>query len=318
STGSWHGDTKSDEPTIDVQKLAFEVMYRISQVTPVTPTAVISVALLAERGKAQTPEHLAGHCRELQHFLGARSVPTTESLVFDQVGRTGQILERLAEHDNVSSHEALGRTVFWCDDEQKIRVSYYRNMIVHYFLNRAIAEVALGELIDDPDLSVGSFNEKALDLRDLLKFEFFFPEKDEFVERLSADIDTDVPGWKNMLLTSGPAEVLEKMGRKVAGWALLPFLDAYQIVGDELESLNRPYNEKRFLKDSLDRARMYRIEDATISGESASQVLFKSALRLAENRSLLDDSDGVEERRIEFASSIREKRALASELTWGG
>ncbi|MEX1092650.1 MAG: hypothetical protein WEF28_05785, partial [Acidimicrobiia bacterium] len=67
-----------------------------------------------------------------------------------------------------------------------------------------------------------------------------------------------------------------------------------------------------------DRARMYRIEDATISGESASQVLFKSALRLAENRSLLDDSDGVEERRIEFASSIREKRALASELTWGG
>jgi len=316
STGSWRGDTQSDEPTIDVQKLAFEVMYRISQVTPVTPTAVISVALLAERGKAQTPEHLAGHCLELQHFLEARSVPTTESLVFDEAGRTGQILDRLAEHDNVSSHEALGRTVFWCNDEQMIRISYYRNMIVHYFLNRAIAEIALGELTDDPDLSVGSFNEKALDLRDLLKFEFFFPEKDEFVERLSADIDTDVPGWKNMLLTSGPDEVLEKMGRKVAGWALLPFLDAYQIVGDELESLSRPYNEKRFLKDSLDRARMYRIEDATFSGESANQVLFKSALRLAENRSLLDDSDGVEGRRREFASNIRDKRALASDLTW--
>ncbi|MGF1618341.1 MAG: hypothetical protein ACFCU2_11150, partial [Acidimicrobiia bacterium] len=67
-----------------------------------------------------------------------------------------------------------------------------------------------------------------------------------------------------------------------------------------------------------DRARMYRIEDATISGESASQVLFKSALRLAENRGLLDDSEGVEERRTEFASSIRETRRRASELTLGG
>ena len=318
STGSWRGDTQSDEPTIDVQKLAFEVMYRISQVTPVTPTAVISVALLAERGKAQTPDHLAAHCRELQRFLEARSVPTTESLIFDESSRTRQILGRLAEHDNVSSHEALGRTVFWCDDEQMIRISYYRNMIVHYFLNRAIAEVALAGLVGDAHLSVAGFNETALDLRDLLKFEFFFPEKDEFIERLAADIDTDVPGWKNMLLTSGPGEVLEKMGRKVAGWALLPFLDAYQIIGDELESLGRRYNEKRFLKDSLDRARMYRIEDATISGESASQVLFKSALRLAENRSLLEDSDGVETRRSEFAASIREVRNLASELTWGG
>ncbi|MEX1037987.1 MAG: 1-acyl-sn-glycerol-3-phosphate acyltransferase [Acidimicrobiia bacterium] len=317
STGSWKGDTESDEPSIDVQKLGFEVMYRISQVTPVTPTAVLSVALLAERGKAQTADHLAGHCRALQLFLEARSIPTTEPLVFGDPGRVAQILDRLAEHDNVSSHEALERRVFWCDDEQMIRISYYRNMIVHYFLNRSIAEIALAGLVEDPNLSVASFNERALELRDLLKFEFFFSEKDEFLERLAAEIEIDVPGWKNMLLTSGPAEVLEKLDRKVAGWALLPFFDAYQIIGDELESLQRPYNEKRFLKDSLDRARMYRIEDATITGESASQVLFKSALRLAENRNLLDDSPGAESRRADFASRIRETRRLANELTPG-
>jgi glycerol-3-phosphate O-acyltransferase len=289
-------------------------MYRIGQVTPVTPTAVLTVALLAARGKAQTADQLAEHCRELQSFLEARSVPATETLATDEPTRVVKILERLAEHDNVSSHEAVGRRVFWCDDEQMIRISYYRNMIVHYFLNRSFSEIALTSLIGDPNLSVDNFNDRALELRDLLKFEFFFPEKEEFIERLADDIETDVSGWRNMLLTSGPDEVLAKMGRKVAGWALLPFLDAYQIIGDELEGLKRPYSEKRFLKDSLDRARMYRIEDATITGESASQVLFKSALRLAENRNLLEESAEVTTRRAEFAADIRETRRIASEM----
>lgn len=314
STGSWQGETEAEEPTIDVQKLAFEVMYRIGQVTPVTPTAVLTVALLAARGRAQTAAQLAEHCGELQSFLEARSVPATETLATDEPTRVTKILEHLAEHDNVSSHEALGRRVFWCDDDQMIRISYYRNMIVHYFINRSISEIALTSLIGDPNLSVDSFNDRALELRDLLKFEFFFPEKEEFLERLAEDIETDVSGWRNMLLTSGPEEVLAKMGRKVAGWALLPFLDAYQITGDELESLRRPYNEKRFLKDSLDRARMYRIEDTTISGESASQVLFKSALQLAENRNLLEESAEVASRRAEFAADIRETRRIAGEL----
>jgi glycerol-3-phosphate O-acyltransferase len=313
STGSWHGETEAEEPTIDVQKLAFEVMYRIGEVTPVTPTAVLTVALLAARGRAQTADQLAEHCRELQNFLDARSIPVTELLATDDPTRVAQILDHLAEHDNVSSHEALGRRVFWCDDEQMIRISYYRNMIVHYFINRSISEIALTSLIGDPSLSVDSFNDRALELRDLLKFEFFFPEKEEFLERLANDIETDVSGWRNMLLTTGPDEVLAKMGRKVAGWALLPFLDAYQIIGDELEDLKRPYNEKKFLKDSLDRARMYRIEDTTISGESASQVLFKSALRLAENRNLLDETLEVAVLRAEFAAQIRETRRIASE-----
>ena len=41
-----------DSPAL--QKLAFEVMYRIGRVTPVTPIAIVSISLLAARGKART------------------------------------------------------------------------------------------------------------------------------------------------------------------------------------------------------------------------------------------------------------------------
>ena len=44
----------TDEEPIGLQKLAFEVMYRIGRVTPITPTAIVSIVLLAARGKALT------------------------------------------------------------------------------------------------------------------------------------------------------------------------------------------------------------------------------------------------------------------------
>lgn len=301
-----------DEPTLEVQKLAFEVMYRIGQVTPITPTAVVSIVLLEAQGNAKTAAELGENCRQLAQFVTARTLPTTEELRFDDES-VGAVLRWLVDNENVTSYQALGRTVFWLDDEQMLRISYYRNVVVHFFIMRAIAEVALGTLIDDATISVDHFDGIAFQLRDLLKFEFFFPEKEEFRTRLHDELEVDVAGWQNMLVTNGPKSILEKLSDRVAGWALLPFLDAYQIVGDELESLRKPYDEKTFLKGSLERARMYRIEGRTISGESASQVLFKSALLLAQNRNLLEEDAGIEERRARFADEIRMARRAAQE-----
>lgn len=83
-------------------------------------------------------------------------------------------------------------------------------------------------------------------------------------------------------------------------------------MGDELESLASSFDEKTFLKACLDRARLYRIEERLFSGESASQVLFKSALALARNRGLLVESDDVRARRSQFADEVRSARDQAA------
>ena len=305
-------DEDEEERSLGLQKLAFEVMYRIGRVTPTTPTTVVSIALLAARGKARTAEELARDCVELVDFIRARGLPTTESLDIADAETLTSLLDWMAEHGNVSSHEAVGRRVFWLDEEQMIRVSYYRNVVVHFFVNRAVAEMALTSLSDEPQPSAAAASERMLALRDLLKFEFFFPEKDEFLELVSEDIEVDVPDWGRLLVSAGPSEVLAKMGDPVAYWALLPFLDSYQIVGDELEALDTAFEEKKFLQGCLARARMYRIEERVFSGESASQVLFKSALALARNRGLVEETPGVATRRAEFAAEMRETRGLAA------
>jgi glycerol-3-phosphate O-acyltransferase len=302
----------ADEASVDLQKLAFEVMYRIGQVTPITPTAMVSVALLAVHGTASSVERLTEVASGMVEFARARSLPMTEDSGLNEPARVDAILDWLAENDNVSSHEALGRRVFWLDDEQMIRISYYRNMIVHFFVNRALAEMALGLVAESGESRPDLVRDALLAFRDLLKFEFFFPEKDEFLSNVEADISIDVPGWDQVLTDTGAREVLAKLGTPVAHWALLPFLDAYQVVGDELEAMRGRYDEKAFLKACLARARMYRIEQRLISGESASQVLFKSALALASNRDLIEDADGVAARRSAFAAEVRNSRALAA------
>ena len=306
------GIEDDDQTSPGLQKLAFEVMYRIGQVTPTTPVAVVSIALLAARGKAKTAGELADECARLVDFIRARGIPTTERLDLAEPSGVTRILDWLAEHGNVSSHEAIDRRVFWLDDEQMIRISYYRNVVVHFFVTRAVAEMALTSLIDREDQSAETVRRRMLDLRDLLKFEFFFPEKEEFLATVGADIAADIPDWENVLSAKGPLGVLAKMGEPIAYWALLPFLDAYQVVGDELETTRGPFDEKRFLQACLDRAKMYRIEERLFSGESASQVLFKTALALASNRGLLEDTPGVAGRREEFAAEVRAARQQAA------
>lgn len=304
---------QGEEVSIGLQKLAFEVMYRISRVTPVTPTALVSIALLSARGKARTAEELAAECGGLTDYVDSRHIPTTEKLKLGDPEAVTAVLEWLGEHGNVSSHQALGRTVYWLDDDQMVRISYYRNMVVHFFVDRAIAEMALMSLIDegsrDPELA----RARMLEIRDLLKFEFFFPDKDRFVQDLDAEIEMEVPEWASTLQRAGALAVIAGMGQPLAYWAVLPFLDAYQVVGDELEALQGRFEEKAFLKACLARARMYRIEERLFSGESASQVLFKSALGLAENRSLLEDGPDVGRDRSEFAAQIRRARELAAQ-----
>ncbi len=300
-----------EEPSIGLQKLAFEVLNRIARATPITPIAVVSIALLAARGKPLTAMELGARCAELQKFIDIRGLEMTEDLELSDPDVVTALLEGLAGHKAVSSHEAIGRTVFWLDESQMIQVSYYRNIVVHYFLSRAIAEVGLTIAAAADRKDRDFLEETMLGIRDLLKFEFFFADRERFVSEIFSDLAVDVPDWESVLASGGPEVLAPKLGEPVAHWVLLPILDGYQIVGDELEVWDGPFNEKAFLKACLARGRMYRIEGQVISGESVSQVLFKSALSLAANRELLDGSCGPEARAA-FAAEIREARRHAA------
>lgn len=294
---------------IDVQKLAFEVMYRISMATPVTPTSLVATVLLAARGAARDLPSIAGDCRSLVRYIDERKLPTTVPALPSTEEDVEATLGLMADHKLVTRLQVGNRLVYWMDPEQMMRSSYYANTVVHYFVPRGIAEVALGAR------DLDSFWNDVWALRDLLKFEFYFAAREEFEKALTDELDADVPDWRERIGTGRPI----RLSPSVVDFALLPFLEAYQVVADQLMATDGTPDQKPLLAACLDRGTLYRLERRILCDESVSQALYEGAVLLARNRDLWEDGEGVAERREAFAREVERLRlaACASELAVG-
>jgi glycerol-3-phosphate O-acyltransferase len=300
------GETDSARPDsvhdLDLAKLAFEVMYRIGQVTPITPAAVVSIALLQAGGAARTIDELAESCAALDRFIEEHHLPTTEVLHLENPSEVRRVIDLLTEHGNVATFNGT-RPVYYLKPDQALRAAYYRNVIVHHFVPRGVAELALAMV--GPG-AVGKKEEdlwKAVDrIRDLLKFEFFFPEKDRLRSAIRGDLDRAVPGWSRMTAQT----ILARLNPPTAPWAIVPFLESYLVVAEALveTGTNRDFNEKEFVSRAMKLGEEYRLM-GRISADSVSTVAFRQALALAANRSLLEPGPTAVEARMEFADEVR-------------
>lgn len=291
------GAELSDKNPIEIQKLAFEVMHRMGMVTPMTPTALVSTVLLAAKGQARDLASITASCRSLVEYVERRGIPTTVPHLPTTPETLVATIGLMSEHGLISSHSAGGRTVHWIDGEQKLRAAYYAGTVEHFFVPRGLAEIALARAAD-----LDQFWTDVFQLRDLLKFEFFFAEKEEFRQVVTDDLARDVPDWETRVASGQGAGI--SLDPSTVGWSVLPLLEAYLIVADELAAREGPIDEKEFLAACLDRGRLYSLEGKIGSEESISQVLFGGALLLADNRGILEPSDGVVARRTAFASDV--------------
>jgi glycerol-3-phosphate O-acyltransferase len=121
-----------------------------------------------------------------------------------------------------------------------------------------------------------------------LKFEFFFSDKEAFVQELTDELNRFREGWESSL-ADGPAgarDLLDRLRPLRSHWALGPFLEAYLVVGDALESQSpdEEIDNKQLLAECLGLGEQYRLQRKISKAEAVSQVLFKSAIGLADNR----------------------------------
>jgi glycerol-3-phosphate O-acyltransferase len=241
-----------------------------------------------------------------------RNLPTAGELDLHTVEGVQRALQPLVENGVVTCFAEGPDAVYLIGPEKHLIASYYRNTIIHFFVNGAIAELALLRAAgDDVTDAVAEFWDAAMRLRDLLKFEFFFAEKDLFRDELGAEVALHDPEWETHL-AGGPAAVegvLRRFRPFSAHRVLRPFVEAYRVVADALE--RRPADkdivENEFLRECQALGHQYVLQRRILSPESVSQVLFATALRLARNRGLVDTgAPDVGERRRAFAEEVRQ------------
>jgi glycerol-3-phosphate O-acyltransferase len=212
------------------------------------------------------------------------------------------------------SYSGDGREPVWLiGPDQQLAATFYRNSLVHFVLDTALCELAVlraGEAGADP---AGAFWAEIAWLRDLLKFEFYFADREEHRRAVREEMDRYDPAWEQRL-RSGPDEagsLLAAIRPLVSHVVVRPFVEAYRIVADVLASddvvgADGSVDDAEVIRRALGLGRQYVAQRRLRSSESVSALLFSTALQFARNKGLLEPGAEAAVARAAFLAELRE------------
>jgi glycerol-3-phosphate O-acyltransferase len=298
-----------------LQKTAFEVAWRINQGMPVTATAIITTILLAMHGAGLTFDEIRLALADALDYLESRAVPRTASArALAAAEPVRATLDALRQGGLVTA-VADGREPVWLiGPEHQLAATFYRNSAVHFLLDTALCELAVLRARDDSTDPVGAFWAEIAWLRDLLKFEFYFREREEHRRQVQAEMERHDPAWEERL-RSGPDAadaLLEQMRPLVSQVIVRPFVEAYRLVADVLATedvtadADTRADDAEVTRGALGLGHQYVAQRRLRSSESVSVLLFQTALQLARNRGLFDPGDDLAKRRTAFLTELRD------------
>ncbi|MEM8605480.1 MAG: 1-acyl-sn-glycerol-3-phosphate acyltransferase [Myxococcota bacterium] len=317
-------EPKSKDKT--VERFALEVCHRINRATPAHETAIVTFALLGVE-RALTLEEIQEAMTPLLAYLEKH--PTVPHTLRGQTQVSGWLHSTLRElvDAGVLARFDGDEPVWYIADDQHLVAAFYRNTLIHLLVNRSIAELAFFMALRSGEEDLGpAIWEGCMKLRDLLKFEFFFSTRANFMDELYAEAALLDPRWRRprdeLGALSEPVvrDWLDLTKPHVAPVVLRPFLESYSVVADQLAKWPEPrhVDRKRLLDRCLAYGHQRVLQGRLHSPESVTLELFKTGLQLADHRGLLEGSGPeVVAARVAFADELRDAvdqlRALAEE-----
>ena len=301
----------------EIERIALDVEHRINRATPVTPTAVVNLALLGADRFLLIGEVLAT-VRPLASYIAARNWAVAGAADLTNRSTIRWTLHQLVDSGVVEVYDAGTEAVWGICEDQHLVAAFYRNTAIHILVDRAIAETALlaaaeisetAETSGDGSVLPTTVRDEALRLREVLKFEFLFSARAQFEKDLADEVRLigHVEDLTKSVTAGDVRGLLESAAVLLAHLVLRPFLDAYHIVADRLAAYeDESFDEGTFLQECLEVGKQWELQRRIASAESRSMELFKTALRLARHRELVDgfDDPDIARRRQEFADEI--------------
>lgn len=184
--------TNEEEFTRSLQKTAFQVCKSINDATPVTPKSIVAAVLLCHRIPNVALEEIIRLSLMVAEYV--------EVSGFSLSIRRGQGLRRAVEQTVralqkqgiLNVYSSVPRTYF-CENRKRIILNYYKNNGIHCFAAPSIALVSLltaASVRNEKEIVVSAddFDFRARELRNLLKFEFFFSPTRFYLEELRKNL----------------------------------------------------------------------------------------------------------------------------------
>jgi len=307
-----------------IERIALDISHRLNRATPVTVTAIVCLALLGE-DRALNLDEVLETVQPLASYIDARHWPVAGAANLQDRSTVRRALQDLAMGGVLTAYDRGTEPVWRIAPDQHLVAAFYRNTVIHILVDRAILELAMltvAELDPDTELPEGGQLqvgwEETKRLRDLLKFEFFFPGRDQFEQDLRSELRITAGADLDTIDRDEASRLLASARPHVAHLVLRPFLDAYLVLADRLaEQGDQAVNEEDLLQETLAVGKQWALQRRIASAESVSLELYKTALALARHRHLLEAGDDVSARREAFAAEIADsvrRVALIGEL----
>ena len=299
----------SPDPNEVVPRVAFEVAHRINAATPITPAALVTFGLLDNDGRAMTLPEVLQVIEPLVESVRERGLPITSDVDLRRLTGLRVALRTLVREGVIEEYDGGLEPVYLIARERQHEAAFYRNTVTHYFIHRAITELAgvRASMTAEPDAPESMWNH-ALALRDLLKYEFFFPTKREFAAQIESEVAMVRPDWRESGITADELGESVKSSRLLIAHRVVgPFLEAYRVVADRLAMREpaAPVDTDDLITECLGVAQQRWLQHQLHSGESVTKDFMSGAIRLAGNRGLLEPGgESVRQAREAFAAEL--------------
>ena len=222
------------------------------------------------------------------------------------------LLGIMIDEGMVTRYDEGPDVVYAIEQEQHAVASYYRNTIIHFFINKAIVELALLKASEtEGEGALAAFWSEVDKLRDLFKFEFFYAPTEQFHQQIREELARYTENWEELLQQGGPGflQIQNNMVLLVSHVALLTYAEAYSIVADLLVQMepSESLTEEPCVTMALKHGHQAYLQRRISSPSSIGKLLFKNGFQLAEHRKLTAGGDeSVASGRKALAMEIRD------------
>jgi glycerol-3-phosphate O-acyltransferase len=301
------------DDSLALSKIAFEVAVEANRVTPITFPALVAMSLLGAVPRALTEAEVVEDLDRLLRWAEERGLRISPDFDRSYADQMDGLLGLMIGEGFVSRYDEGPETVYGVAPEQQPVASYYRNTIIHFFVNKAIIELALLKASEDArNAPLEQFWAEVDNLRDLFKFEFFYSPTAAFHREIRTELERYDAHWEALLLEQGRdgfSVLITRMRPMVAHMVLLTYAEAYSVVADLVARLEpgESLEEQDCINRALKLGHQAYLQRRISSDASIGKLLFKNGYQLMQSRQLTaGGDDGVADGRRAQARELRE------------
>jgi glycerol-3-phosphate O-acyltransferase len=271
---------------------------------------LVCALLLTTRGAALTLGQLHHTLQDSLDYLDRKQTPvSTSALRLRTRDGVRSAVDALSNGHPITRVDGGREPVWLIAPAEEHAAAFYRNSVIHAFLETSIVELALAHVRNAPDAQddrVAAFWAQAMRLRDLLKFDFYFADSAAFRDNITEELAWH-DDWEAHVAAGG--EEIDAMlfaKRPLMSDAMLRvFFEAYELVADVLRDTPADIGERELTKLALGIGQQYVAQTRVRSSESVSTLLFATARQVVVDQNLIAPADDLAERRVAFRQELR-------------